>query len=92
MKHKILFFFYITCCLLIYPTGSFGTEKETEKNQGQDKTTQTVSETPQKFPLAFLPESEYEFSPVLEGTTVTHDFIIQNKGDAELKINRVKTG
>jgi hypothetical protein len=43
-------------------------------------------------PSAFVPESRYTFPTVLDGVEVTHDFIIQNKGDAELKIEKVKTG
>ena len=40
----------------------------------------------------FFPETQYEFSPVLEDTRVVHDFVIQNKGDATLQVHRVKTG
>jgi len=40
----------------------------------------------------FFPESQYEFSPVLDGTQVVHDFVIQNKGNATLTVDRVKTG
>ena len=43
-------------------------------------------------PSAFFPETQYEFSAVLEETTVVHDFVIQNKGDATLSVDRVKTG
>lgn len=43
-------------------------------------------------PSAFIPESKYTFPTVLDGVEVTHDFIIQNKGDAELMIEKVKTG
>ncbi|MCP4681347.1 MAG: DUF1573 domain-containing protein [Desulfobacterales bacterium] len=43
-------------------------------------------------PSAFLPADKYEFEPVLEGTETLHDYIIQNKGTAPLKIERVKTG
>ena len=43
-------------------------------------------------PLAFLPENKYEFATVLEGDIITHDFIIQNKGIAPLKIEKVKSG
>ena len=43
-------------------------------------------------PSAFVPESRYTFPTVLDGVEVTHDFILQNKGDAELKIEKVKTG
>jgi hypothetical protein len=43
-------------------------------------------------PSVFFPESHYEFSPVLEDTTVVHEFVIQNKGNAPLNVERVKTG
>ena len=43
-------------------------------------------------PSAFLPSDSFEFAPVLEGTRVTHDYVIQNKGTAPLNIHRVKTG
>jgi hypothetical protein len=43
-------------------------------------------------PSPFVPESRYTFPTVLDGVEVTHDFIIQNKGDAELMIEKVKTG
>lgn len=46
---------------------------------------------PIKSPSAFVPEVRYEFSPVLDGTQVTHDFIIQNKGNAPLNVEKVKT-
>ena len=43
-------------------------------------------------PTVLIPESRYTFSPVLDGTEVTHDFVIQNKGDAPLAIEKVRTG
>jgi hypothetical protein len=43
-------------------------------------------------PSVFLPATSHEFAAVLEGTKVVHDFIIQNKGTAELKVEQVKTG
>ena len=43
-------------------------------------------------PSVFFPETHYEFSPVLENATVVHDFVIQNKGNATLNVDRVKTG
>ncbi len=43
-------------------------------------------------PSAYLPEDKYEFASVLEGTETLHDYIIQNKGTAPLKIIKVKTG
>lgn len=43
-------------------------------------------------PSVLIPNSRYTFSPVLDGKEVTHDFIIQNKGDAPLAIEKVRTG
>jgi hypothetical protein len=43
-------------------------------------------------PSVLIPNSRYTFSPVLDGTEVTHDFVIQNKGDAPLAIEKVRTG
>jgi len=43
-------------------------------------------------PVAFFPQTLYEFSPVLDGAKVVHEFAVQNKGSATLNIERVKTG
>ena len=43
-------------------------------------------------PAAFFPQTLYEFSPVLDGANVVHEFAVQNKGTATLNIERVKTG
>ncbi len=43
-------------------------------------------------PTAVAPDPVYEFKPVLEGEEVVNDFVIQNKGTAPLRIERVKTG
>ena len=48
-------------------------------------------QTPQS-PSAFVPENRYTFASVTDGTEITHDFVIQNKGTALLKIESVKTG
>ncbi len=46
---------------------------------------------PEKQPWAYFPEIQHEFSPVLEGIEVTHDFIIQNKGTLPLVVEKVHT-
>ena len=46
----------------------------------------------QSSPTAFFPETSYQFAPVLDGGKVVHEFILQNKGTATLKVERVKTG
>jgi hypothetical protein len=43
-------------------------------------------------PSAFFPQNQYEFSQVLDGDKVVHDFVIQNRGTATLNVERVKTG
>jgi len=43
-------------------------------------------------PVAVVEEPSFEFGAVYEGVDVIHDFIIQNKGDADLEITGVKTG
>jgi len=43
-------------------------------------------------PIAFFPVTYYQFEQVVEGNKATYDFVVQNKGTAELKITKVKTG
>jgi hypothetical protein len=37
-------------------------------------------------------QGAYQFGEVKEGTTVSHVFVLENAGDAELLIQRVKPG
>lgn len=43
-------------------------------------------------PVAVVENAEFDFGAVYEGLDVVHDFIIQNKGDADLEITDVKAG
>jgi hypothetical protein len=43
-------------------------------------------------PAAILPEVHYRFGTAIEGETVRHDFILLNKGSADLTIEKIKTG
>ena len=43
-------------------------------------------------PELFIPEKSHQFENVPAGQTVTHDYILYNKGKAALNITRVKTG
>ncbi|HHO74991.1 MAG TPA: DUF1573 domain-containing protein [Deltaproteobacteria bacterium] len=43
-------------------------------------------------PSAVLPETEYHFPPVVDGTTVTHDFVLKNVGTADLVIEKLESG
>lgn len=39
-----------------------------------------------------VPETQFTFQSVVEGTEIVHDFVIQNKGADILSILNVKTG
>lgn len=43
-------------------------------------------------PAAVIKNAEYEFEPVIEGTEVIHEFIVENTGTAPLQIENIKTG
>lgn len=47
-----------------------------------------LAESP-STPSVVFPEKSYEFPAVLEGTQVTHDFPIENRGSAPLEIKGV---
>ena len=51
-----------------------------------------AEDKPNRQATAFFPEPKYDFGRVVEGTEVLHDFVIQNKGDADLYVKRVKSG
>ncbi|QTA82619.1 Uncharacterized protein dnl_49980 [Desulfonema limicola] len=75
---KIKTFFTIIILFLLPGVVCFGAEDE-QKDISQ-------------IPLAVALEPDFAFESALEGDEVIHDFIIQNKGTAELKIERVQTG
>ena len=41
---------------------------------------------------AVISKNVFEFQPVLDGTEVIHDFVIQNTGTATLEIEKIETG
>lgn len=44
------------------------------------------------WPAAFIPEPEYNFGTVVDGTKIIHEFIIENQGESPLLISNVTTG
>ena len=48
--------------------------------------------TAKTAPTAVLAEQIFAFKPVVEGTIVTHDFILQNRGTAQLVVGKIDTG
>ena len=47
---------------------------------------------PGAMPDAYSPNPAFTFEGAVEGSEVTHDFVIRNKGEADLVIAKVKTG
>ena len=43
-------------------------------------------------PVAVFPQTTHTFEPVLDGDVVMHSFVLQNRGDAVLDVQEVKTG
>ena len=74
--------------LLSAGTLCFGTGEET-KTDGASVSGQETVKVP--APLAIVLQPVHEFEPVLEGDEVVHSFAVENKGDAELVIERVQT-
>jgi hypothetical protein len=50
------------------------------------------STTDHGTPSLYVPEPLFQFEPVVSGQEVTHDYLVYNKGTAELNITSVKTG
>jgi hypothetical protein len=40
-------------------------------------------------PSIFMPETKYDFGEVNEGVEVSHEFIVENKGNKDLAITKV---
>ena len=66
-----------------------------------EQNTPVVSQDPQideeessaaSVPELYIPEKNHQFENVPAGQTVTHEYILYNKGTAPLHITRVKTG
>ncbi|RMG44748.1 MAG: DUF1573 domain-containing protein [Candidatus Dadabacteria bacterium] len=47
------------------------------------------AEEEKKLPKLEIPNAEYDFGSVSQGTVVSHDFLIKNKGNAPLVIQRI---
>jgi hypothetical protein len=46
----------------------------------------------QTSPKIVITQHTFEFPKIVEGTLVSHDFLVENRGNAELIIKKVKTG
>ena len=91
MKYKSFIVVGVAFLIMI-----IGCEKGTATSPSNFEESKIMSadtrETSAKTPSITAPENSYEFSTVVDGVKVTHDFIVYNKGDGDLEISRVKTG
>ncbi len=65
--------------VFISVVGAFGEQSKTSPEE-------------KKAAKAFFPEKNYVFDDIVEGKEVSHEFVVYNKGEAELEIINVKTG
>jgi len=70
---KCIRIFFVTCLALIW-----GAAVWADAGAKQEET-----------PVVIIQEKVHTFNEVLEGVDVRHDFIVQNKGAAVLKIEKV---
>ena len=82
IKTKLLIMTTILICL---STPSFAKDKDQATgDQGRAQKTAGV-------PKAVVTDNAYTFNEVIEGEVITHDYLIENKGNAPLKITDVRT-
>ena len=90
---KFRYFFIMGVALFILFMGCEKEKANSEDNISQPKSVaESSSQQTKGSPSIFIPENSYEFAPVVDGIQVIHDFIVLNKGDGDLEIQRVKTG
>ncbi len=89
MKMKSNGVIIVVFVLLLFAVGSYAAQYNSDQAAASENDQAAASE---KIASAFLPVTNWEFNPVVDGKAVTHDFVIQNKGNAPLNISKVKTG
>ena len=82
----------IICSILWLSCFSYAAPKNVVSDSHVKSSTAELTPESHKAPKAFLPVTKWEFEPVIDGQEVVHEFTIQNKGNAPLNIERVKTG
>ena len=81
MRIKSLGVIFVVIVGLLFTSGSFAAQSQSDQTSASEMTAS-----------AFLPVTNWEFDPVVDGKSVMHEFVIQNKGNAPLNISKVKTG
>ena len=84
----VLFFSLSPCGLFLADDGAGASSAKTPAVEKKEAANPAA--TPQ--PRAVFPEKKFQFKPVLEGERVKHTYKVVNKGQGDLKIEKVKTG
>ena len=97
MRMKSISVIMVVSVVLLFTVGSYAAQYDSDQAaaSGSDQPAASKSDqaaASEKIASAFLPVTNWEFNPVVDGKAVTHDFVIQNKGNAPLNISKVKTG
>lgn len=83
-KKLLLIFLPLLCMLLAHP--AFTQESPAAKKVKAPEPTTAGGA------LIEIPEATHDFGEVIEGESVSHRFVVKNKGTAELKIAQVRPG
>ncbi|MBI5550838.1 MAG: hypothetical protein HY911_04965 [Desulfobacterales bacterium] len=73
--------FFVASFLVLMLGFGFG---EAASAEGDPTPTQAAA------PKAHWPLTTYEFAPLMEGADIQYDFIVENKGQGPLTINKVQ--
>lgn len=76
MNKTLVNFLFILISLTVFPSMALSLEQKSD----------------QDAPVVYLPSDTYNFDSVLEGVLVTHDFVIENRGNVPLQIINVQPG
>jgi hypothetical protein len=82
----------IICGILWLSCISYAAPKNVLSDNHLKPGTAELTAESDKTPKAFLPVTKWEFEPVIDGQEVVHEFNIQNRGNAPLNVEKVKTG
>lgn len=91
----MLIAFTMVCIPAVSRAGSTAPQKPLDQSTQAvkpDIQKEEAEDTVDGVPELFIPEKSYQFENVPAGQTITHDFVVFNKGSALLHITRVKTG
>ena len=63
-----------------------------DNTASEDTRSDTLENAAEAAPELYIPVKSHQFENVPAGQTVTHDFVLHNRGTAPLHITGVKTG